>query len=209
MDLTEAEGIINMWQEYSQELYKKNVYDADNQDGVIIHLEPDILECKVKCAVGSITTNKASGGDGTPAELLQILKDDAVKVRHSRCQQMWKTQQVATGWKRSVFITIPKKGNAKGWSNYCKISLISHASNVMLEILQARLQQYVNREHLDVPTGFRKGKGARDQIGNIFWIIAIAREFQKHTDKMYFCFICYAKAFVWSATNLWKILFFF
>ena len=119
-------------------LYRKGLNDPDNNDGVVTYLEPEILECEVKWALGSIPTNKASGGDGTPAELLQILKDDAVKVRHSRCQQMWKTQQVATGWKRSVFITIPKKGNAKECSNYHTIALISHASKVMLKIRQAR-----------------------------------------------------------------------
>ena len=138
MDLREAEDIKKRWKEYTEELYKKDLHNPDNHDGVITHLEPDILDCEVKWALGSITMNKASGGDGTPAELLQILKDDAVKVRHSRCQQMWKTQQVATGWKRSVFITIPKKGNAKECSNYHTIALISHASKVMLKILQAR-----------------------------------------------------------------------
>ena len=136
-----------------------------------IHLEPDILECKVKWALGSITTNKASGGDGIPIELFQILKDDAVKVLHSICQQIWKTQQWPQDWKRSVFIPIPKKGNAKECSNYHTIALISHSSKVMLKILQARLQQYVNCELPDVQPGFRKGKGTRDQIASIHWII--------------------------------------
>ena len=151
-----------------------------NHDGVITHLEPDILECEIKWALGSITTNKASGGDGIPLELFQILKDDAVKVLHSICQRIWKTQQWPQYWKGSVFIPIPKKGNAKECSNYCTIALISHASKVMLNILQARLQQYVNCELPDVQAGFRKGTGTRDQIANICWIIEKAREFQKH-----------------------------
>ena len=136
MDLTE-EDIKKRWQEYTEELHKKDLHDPDNHDGMITHLEPDTLECEVKWALGSITTNKASGGDGIPVELLQILKDDAVKVLHSICQQIWKTQW-PQDWKRSVFIPIPKKGNAKGCSNYGTIALISHASKVMLKILQAR-----------------------------------------------------------------------
>ena len=137
------------------------------------------------------TTNKASGGDGIPVELFQILKDDAVKVLHSICQQIWKTQQWPQDWKRSVFFPIPKKVNAKKCSNYCTVVLVSHASKVMLKILQARLQQYMNRELPDVQAGFRKGRGTRDQIANILWIIKKAREFQKNC----FCFIDYAKAF--------------
>jgi len=140
MDLTEAEDIKKRWQEYIEELYKKDLHDPDNHDSVITHLEPDILECEVKWALESITTNKASGGDGMLNELFQILKDDAVKVLHSVCQQIWKTQQWSQGWKRSVFVSIPKKGNAKECSNYCTIVLISHASKVMLRILQVRLQ---------------------------------------------------------------------
>ena len=128
MDLTEAEDIKNRWQEYT-ELCKKDLHDPDNQNVVIPHLEPDILECEVKWALGSITTNKASGGDGIPVELFQLLKDDAVKVLHSICQQIWKTQQWAQDWKRSIFIPIPKKGNAKECSNYRTIALISHTSN--------------------------------------------------------------------------------
>ena len=125
---------------YTEELYKKGLNDSDNHDGVFTHLEPDILECEVKWALGSITVNKASGGDGIPTELFQILKDDAVNVLHSICQQIWKTQQWPQGWKRSVFITIPKKGNAKAWSNYHTIAPISHATKIMLKILQARPQ---------------------------------------------------------------------
>ena len=140
MDLTEAEDIKKRWQEYIEELYKKDLHDPDNHDSVITHLEPDILECEVKWALGSITTNKASGGDGMLNELFQILKDDAVKMLHSICQQIWKTQQWSQGWKRSVFVPIPKKGNAKECSNYYTIVLISHASKVMLKILQVRLQ---------------------------------------------------------------------
>ena len=123
------------WQEYTEELYKKDLHDPDNHDGMITHLEPDILECDVKWALGSITTNEASGHDEIPVELFQILKDDAVKVLHSRCQQIWKTQQWLQDWKRSVFIPIPKKGNAKECSNYCTIVLISHASKVKLKLL--------------------------------------------------------------------------
>ena len=139
IDLTEAEDIKNRWQEYTEELYKKDLHDPDNHNGVLTHLEPDILECEVKWALESITTNKASGGDGIRVELLHILKDDAVKVLHSICQQIWKTQQWPQDWKRSVFISIPKKGNAKECSNYCTIALISQASKVMLKILQDRL----------------------------------------------------------------------
>ena len=175
MDLTEAEDIKKRWQEYMEELYKKELHDPDSHDGVITHLEPDILECEVKWALESITTNKASGSDGIPVELFQILKDDAVKVL-----QIWKTQQWPQDWKRSVFIPIPKKGNAKECSNYCTIVLISHVSKIMLKILQARLQQYVNCEHPDVQAGFRKGRGTRDQIANIRWIMEKAREFQKN-----------------------------
>ena len=207
---------------------------------------PDILECEVKWALESITTDKASGGDGIPVELFQILKDDAVKVLHSicqllllscfshvrlcathqappslgfsrqdilewvaisfsnACQQIWKTQRWPQDWKRSVFIPIPKKGSAKECSNYCTIALISHTSKVMLKILQARLQQYVNRELPDVQAGFRKGRGTRDQIANIHWIMEKARELQKN---IYFCFIDYAKAFDCVDHNkLWKIL---
>ena len=125
MNLTKAEDIEKRWQEYTEELYKKDLHDSDNQDDVITHLEPDILECKVKWALGSITKNKASGGDGFPVELFQIIKDDAVKVLHSICQPTWKTQEWPQDWKRSVFIPIPKKGNAKECSNYCTIALIS------------------------------------------------------------------------------------
>ena len=190
MDVTEAEDIKKRWQEHTEELYMNDLHNPDTQDGVIIHLEPDILECEVKWALGGITTNKAGGGDGIPVELFQILKDDAVKVLHPICQHIWKTQQRAQDWQRSVFIPVPKKGNPKECSNYRTIALISHASKVMLKILQARLQQYVNCELPDVQAGFRKGRGNRDRIANI-----------------YFCFIDYAKAFDCVDHNkLWKIL---
>ena len=183
---------------------QKNLHDPDNYDGVITHLEPDILEWEVKWALGSITTNKASGGDGVPDELFQILKDDAVKGLHSICQQIWKTQQWPQDWKRSVFIPIPKKGNAKGYSDYSTITLLSHASKVMLKIFQARFEKYMNRELPDVQARFRKGRGTRDQIANICCIMEKAREFQKN---IYFCFIDYAKAFDCVDRNkLWKIL---
>ena len=136
MDLTEAEDIKTRWQEYTEELYKKDLNDPDNHDAVITHLEPDILECEVKWALGNITTNKASGGDGIPAELFQILKDDAVNVLHSVCQQIWKTQQWSQDGKRSVFIPILKKGNAKECSNYCTTVFISHASKAKLKIFK-------------------------------------------------------------------------
>ena len=147
---------------------------------MITHLEPNILECEVKWALESITMNKASGGDRIPVELFQIMIDDAVKVLHSICQQIWKTQHWLQDWKRSVFIPVPKKGNAKECSNYCTIALISQARKVILKILQARLQQYVNRELPDIQAGFRKGRGTRDQIANIHWIIEKAREFKKN-----------------------------
>ena len=170
MDLRAAE-IIKKWQEYTEELYKKDFHNPDNHDGVITHLEPDILEYQGKWALGSITMNKAGGGDGIPVELFQILKDDAVKVLHSICQQIWKTQQWPQDWKRTVFISITKKDNAKQCSNYNTIALISHTSKIMLKILQARHQQYMNRELPDVEAGFGKGRGIRDKIANIHWII--------------------------------------
>ena len=144
MDLTEAEDIKKRWQEYAEELYKKDIHDSDNHDGVITHLALDILECKVKWTLENITKNKASGGNGIPVELFQILEDDAVKVLHSTCEEIWKTLQWPQGWKRSAFIPIPKKGNAKECSNYSTIALIIHASKVMLQILEARLQQHMN-----------------------------------------------------------------
>ena len=158
LDLTEEEDIKKRWREYMEELYKKDLHNQDNHNGVITHLQPDILECEVKWALESITMNKASGGDGIPVKLFQILIHDAVKVLHSICQHIWKTQQWPQDWKRSVFIPIPNKFNAKECSNYHAIALISHASKVMLRILQARLQQCMNRELPEVQAGFRKAE---------------------------------------------------
>ena len=157
-DLTEAEEIKKRWQEYTEELHKKGLNDPENRDGVVTHLATD---CEVKWALESITANKVGGGDGIPAELFKILKDDGAKVLHSICQQTWKTQRWPKDWKRSVFIPIPKGGNAKECLNYHTIAFISHTSKVMLKILQARFQQYVSQELPDVQTGFRKGRGIR------------------------------------------------
>ena len=161
------------------------------------------MECEVKWALESITTNKASGGDRIPVELFQILKDDVVKVQHSICQQIWKTQQWPQDWKRSVFIPIPKKGNAKECSNYSAITLISHASKVMLKILQARLQHYVNHELLDAQAGFRKGRGTRDQIANIHWIIEKAESSRR---TLIMALLIMPKPLtVWITTNCGKL----
>ena len=180
---------------------KKNLHDPVNLDSVITHLEPDILECEVKWALGSITLDKASGGDGISVEQFQILKDDTVTVLHPIYQKIWKTQQWPWDWQRSVFIPIPKKGNVNECSNYHTI-VLSHASKVMLKILQAGFQHYMNHELPDVQAGFRKGRGTRNQIANICWVIEKARDFQKN---IYFCFIDYAKAFgCVDHNNLWK-----
>ena len=169
----------------------------------ITHLEPDIPECEVKWALESITMNKADG-DGISVELFQILKDDAVKVLHSICQQIWKTQQWSQDWKRSVFIPIPNKGNAKGCSNYCTVALISHASKVMLKILQARLQHYVNHKLPDVQAGFRKGKGTRDQIASIHWLVEKQESSQKTFTS---ALLTTSKPLtVWITTNCGKFL---
>ena len=179
MDLREAEDIKKRCQEYT-ELYKKDLHDPGNHDGMITHLESDILECKVKWALGSITMNKVSAGDGIPVELFQILNSDAVKELHSICQQIWKTQQWPQDWKRSVFIPIPKKGDAKECSNYHTIALISHTSKVMLKILQARLQQLVNHEFPDVFKLVleKTERGTRDQNAKIIGSLK-KQEFQK------------------------------
>ena len=163
--LKEAQDTEKRWQEYT-ELYKRDRNDPDNDDNVITHLEPGILECKVKWSLGSSITNKASGADGIPAELFQILKDDTVKVLHSICQQIWKTQRWPQNWKRSVFITISKKGNAKGCSNYHIITLISHASKVMLKILQTRFQQYMNHKLSNVKAFTSRCKKQKNQRSN-------------------------------------------
>ena len=183
---------------------EKELNDPDNHNGVVTHLEPNILKCEVEWSFGRITINKDSGTDGIPGELFKILKDDVVKVLHSTCQQVWKTPQWPQDWKRSVFMLIPKKGDAKECSNYHTIALISHASKVMLKIPQARLQLYMNHECPDVQAGFRKARGTRDQTANICWIFKKAREFQ---ENIYFCFIDYAKAFDYmDHNNPWKIL---
>ena len=147
---------------------------------MVSHPEPDILECKVKWPLRSTAINKASGCDDIPVELFKFLKDDAIKVLHSLCQQIWKTQQWPQDWKRSILIPIPKKGSTKECANHQTVALISHASKVMLKILHARLQHYLNQELEAVQAGFRKGRGTRDQIANIHWIIEKAREFQKN-----------------------------
>ena len=185
-------------------MHKKDLHDPDNHDGVITDLEPDILECEVKWALESITTNKASAGDGIPVELFQILKDDAVKVIALNMPANLENSAVATGLEKVSFHSNPKNSNAKECSNYRTIVLISHASKVMLQILQATLQQYMNSELPDVQAGFRKGRGIRDQIAKIRWFMEKAREYQKN---IYFCFIDYAKAFNFVDHNkLWKIL---
>ena len=204
MDLTQAEDIKKKWQEYTEELYKKDLHDPDNHNGVTTHLEPNILECEVKWALESITTNKASAGDRIPVELFKILNDDAVKVLHPICQQIWKTQQWPQDWKWSVFIPIPKEGNAKDCSNYHTIAFISHASKVMLKILQARLQQYVNRELPDVQAGFRKGRGTRDQIANIHWIIEKQKNFRKTSTSASWTIL--KPLTVWITTNCGQFL---
>ena len=158
MDLTEAEDIKKRWEEYTEELYKKDIHNLDNHNGVITHLEPDILECEVKWALGSITMNKVSGGDGIPVELFQILKDNAVKALTQNISKFGKLSSGHSTRKRSVFIPITKKGNDKECSHYCTIALISHASKVMHKILQARLQQYMNHELPDVQAGLKKAE---------------------------------------------------
>ena len=196
--------MLKWWQEYTEQLYKKDLHEPDNHDGVITHLEPDILECEVKWALGSITTNKVSGNDGISAELFQILKDDSVKAMHSICQQIQKTQQWPQNWKRSVFIPILKKYNAKECTNYSTVALISHTSKVMLKIFQVRLQQYVNCKLPDVQAGFRKGRGTRDQIAIICWIIEKARVPQKKSTS---ALLTTPKPLtMWITTNCGKFL---
>ena len=164
---SQKQKILRKGGKNTQQNYTQDLHDPDNHNGMITHLDPDILECEVKWALGSMTMNKADGGDGFPAELFQILEDDAVKVLHSICQQIWKTQQWPQDWKILVFIPIPKKGNAKECSYYCTTVFISHASKVMLKILKARLPQYMNHEPPYIQAGFRIGRGTRDQIANI------------------------------------------
>uniref|UniRef100_A0A803T5C1 ribonuclease H n=1 Tax=Anolis carolinensis TaxID=28377 RepID=A0A803T5C1_ANOCA len=202
-DLTEVEEIKKRWREYTDDLYRKDNNIEDSFDGVVNELEPDILRSEVEWALRSIANNKAAGDNGIPAELFKILEGDAVKVMHAICQQIWKTQDWPSDWKKSIYIPIPKKGNDKKCSNFHTVALISHASKVMLKILQGRLQQYMERELPDVQAGFRKGRGTRDQIANTCWIMEEAREFQKN---IYFCFIDYSKAFDCVDHNkLWHV----
>ena len=203
MDLTEAEDIKKGWQDYTK-LYKKDLHDPDNHDGVITQLEPDILEWEVKRALGSMTMNKTSGGDGIPVELFQILKDDAMQVLHSICQQIWETEHWPQDWKRSVFIPVPKKGNAKECSNFYTVALISHASKVMLKILQARLRKFMNSELSDVQAIFRKGRGTRDKLPTS---LRSLKKHEKTRKTSISAFSNYAKAFDSVGHNkLWKIL---
>ena len=204
MNLTEVKHIKERWQEFIEELYKKDLNDPDKHDGVITHLEPNILECEVKWALGNITMNKTSRGDGIPAELFKILKDDALKVLHSICQGIWKTQQWPQDWKRSIFIPVPKKGNAKECSNYRTIALISHASKIVCKILQVRLQQYVDSNFPNVQLCFRKGRGTRDQIAYIRWIIEKAREFQKKPHHLFLLSWLCQSLWLWHTINCGK-----
>ena len=166
-DLVDAEEIKKRWKEYMEELYKKDPNELDNYDGVVSHPEPDILESKVKWALGNTSFNKASGCNGIPVELFKTLKDDAIKALHSICQQIWKTQQWPQDWKRLIFIPIPKEDSTKECSNHQTIALIALASKVMLKILHARLLYYANQEFSEVQAGFRKGRRTRDQIAYI------------------------------------------
>ena len=184
-DLTEAED-IERWQEYTEELYKYGLKTPQNHEGVALTYSQTSWSAKSSGPQKALLQTKASGSDGIPAELFQILKDNAIKVLHSICQQIWKTQQQPQDWKRSVFIPVPKRGNEKEFPNCHTIVLISYASKVILKILQARLQQYMNSELPDVQADFRKGRGTRDQIFNIHWIIEKARELQRN---IYFCFM--------------------
>ena len=183
LDLIEGEDTKKRWQEYTDELYKKDLHDPDNHGGIMANLEPDILECVVKWALGSITRNKASGGDGIPVELFQILKDDAVKMLHSICQEIQKTQQWPQDWKRSVFILIAKKGNAKECSNYHTTALISHTSEMLLEILQVRFQKYVNQELQNIQAGFRKSRGIHIVLEVLATAIREEKEMKSRLEK--------------------------
>ena len=195
MDLTEAEDIQKRQQEYTEELYRQYRHDPDNHNGVITHLKPSILEYKVKWALGIITKNKTSGHDGIPIELFQILEDDDVKEMHSICQQIWKTQQWPRDWKRSVFIPVPKKGNAKECSNYCTIAIISHTSKVMFKILQARLQQYINRELPDVQTDLEKAEEPEIKLPTSIGSLKKQKSSRKTSTSGFCFFFYYAKAF--------------
>ena len=181
-DLRKEEDIRKRWQEYTEKLYKKYLHNPDNHDGVVTHLDPDILVCEVKWALGTITMNKANGGDGIPAELFQVLKDDAVQALHSVCQQIWKTQQGPQIYITSVFIPVCKKSNAKEYSNYCTVELISHATKVMLKILQARLQQYVNQELPNVQLDLEKAEEPEIKLPTSIGSQKKQGNFQKQTS---------------------------
>ena len=189
-DLVDAEEIKKRWKDYMEELYRKDLNEPDYNDGVVNLPKPDVLDSEVKWALGNTVVNKTSGCNGIPLELFKTLKDDATKVLHSICQQIWKTQEWPQDWKRSIFIPVPKKGSTTECANHRTIALLSDASKVMLKILHARLQRYANQELPDVQAGFRKGRGTRNQIANFSRIIEKAREFQKN---IYLCFIDYAK----------------
>ncbi|XP_063295326.1 uncharacterized protein LOC134582583 [Pelobates fuscus] len=191
-DLTEEDQIKKRWQEYTEDLYRKDLNSSDDLNSWCNEIEQEILESEVRWAIGCLADNKAAGVDEISIELFNILKDDAVKFLLVLCQQIWKTQQWPKDWERSVYIPIQKKGNAKECSNYRTIALISHASKVLLKIIQARLKTYMDWELPDVQAGFHRGQGTRDQIANVRWIIEKAREFQKN---IYFCFIDSSKAF--------------
>ena len=199
-DVVDAGEIKKRWKEYMEELYKKDLNEPDYCDDVVSQPEPDILEWEVKRALRSTAVNKTNGCNEIPAELFKSLKEDTIKVLHSLCQQIWKTQQWSQDQKRSILIPVPKKGSTKESANHWTVALISHASKVMLKILHARLQHYVNQELPDVQVGFRKGRGTRDQIVNIRWIIEKVREFQENISL---CFIDYAKAFVCVDHDKW------
>ena len=202
-DLIEAEEIEKKWNKYTEELYKRDLNDPDYHDGVITHLKPHIMECEVKWAIGSTAANKASGEDGIPAELFKTLKDYAIKVLPSICQQIWKTQQWPQDWKRRIFILL-KKGSTEKCSNYQTVAFISHASKVILKILQARLQQYMNQELPDVQVSFRKCRGTRDQIASICWIIEKARHSRKTSTSASLTML--KPLSVWITTNCGKLL---
>ena len=177
-DLVDSEEISKRWKEYTEELYRKDLNEPDYCDGGVSHPEPDILESKVKWALGKTAVNKASGCDGIPVELFKTLKNDAIKVLYPICQQIWKTQQWPQNWKRLILIPVPN--GTKECANHWTIALISHASKVMLKILHVKFQHYMNQELPDVQAEFRKGRRTRDQTANIHWIIKKTREFQKN-----------------------------
>ena len=203
-DLGDAEEIRKRWKEYIEEVYKKDLYEWDYYDAVVSPPEPDILEYEVKWALGKTTMHKASGCNGISVELFKSLKDDVIQVLHSICQQICKAQQWPQDWKRSILISILKKGTSNAYANHWTIALISHASKVMLKVLHARLQHYANQELPHVQAGFRKGRGTRDQISNIRCIIEKAREFQKNVISVSSTML--KPLTVWIMTNCGNLL---